>query len=96
MSKKKKKRKAKVATLFVVPEHKPKPQKSIDKLAWDMARIMTKMRPDPKLVNKKVYCKKCDQYYCLGFDGVDVYCKGCFYYPCQKELTGERLCHQCE
>lgn len=72
--------------------------KSIDKLAWQIARAMAQEPVDKTNCNAKVYCPSCKKTYCLGFDMVDQYCKGetdCFYYPCVKEHTGRRTCQKC-
>jgi hypothetical protein len=86
-----------------------KPGKALDLLARAMGRRMTKLHLfNTEDTNKKVWCKVCKQYYCLGFDGVDVFCRDCFYRHieresddpnlpngCQKKVTGGRICQFC-
>ena len=64
---------------------------------WNWARAVTlERRPNKKDVNNHVYCPVCKQSYCLGFDGIDEFCRTCFYFPCQKELSGKRICQRCK
>jgi hypothetical protein len=68
--------------------------------AWTLARAMMEVHEksfDRSLCNVHVYCKECNQEYCLGFDGVDQFCRDCFYKNCcQKECTGGRTCQHCK
>ena len=78
----------------------------LNALAWKFAKAMGKLPVDKSDCNKKVWCKRCEQYYCLGHDMVEQFCSDCFYKPyyvgevfipnCQKEITGGRLCKSCQ
>jgi len=69
---------------------------NLDALAKCIGKIMDKMPFTKSNCNNKVYCSKCRNYYCLGFDGVDAYCFTCFYTnSCTKETTGYRTCIKC-
>ena len=51
--------------------------KQIDKLAWAIVLA------DPPLVvkhaNEYCYCSRCNQSYCIGFDGFSYFCRECIY-----------------
>jgi len=69
--------------------------KEIDKLAWRMAKIMTQGKV--KGVNLKHYCEQCEQFYCQGFDGIQVFCRKCFYKDCcMKFSISHEKCNHCE
>lgn len=86
-------------------EEKENAKKALSKLAWSMARVMTKRTVSSADRNKHVWCPTCKQGFCLGFDGIDQFCRDCFYKPyeidgqhagCIKECEGSRVCQHCE
>ena len=108
-TRRKAKRRAKVVTKRDHLNCKPNCKPNVNKLFWEMARIMTRQRPDPKLINKKSFCHVCKKYFCLGADSVEQYCDTCFYMKnkdaplgegmffsgCTKEVQSSRPCRRC-
>ncbi len=60
---------------------KKKLPESLNKLAWQMARAMTKLERPPdskKWLHQKVYCPICKRAYCLNASFQDAYCADCY------------------
>jgi len=78
-----------------VRKKRTKVPSKLNEMAWDMARIMTRHRPDKKYVNKKTFCPTCELYGCLGFDNVFQWCTECPYNFCPKDLEFTKICKEC-
>ena len=59
--------------------------RDLDSICWEIALVMT--RKKVKGVNLKHYCDICSQFYCQGFDGVQVFCRTCYYKDCCQKLS---------